>query len=85
MTKKVKKELEERGVWRHIWPVSKRNYKAFAAELKATKPQLMEYSSSANYTIALNKWNEVAHAIAGVLAADNPRFDANRFFDAINS
>ena len=56
--------------------MTKKDYIAIAQAISSQKPA--QGSSGAQF----EQWGDVANAIAGKLADDNPRFDRDRFLKA---
>lgn len=73
--------------------MSKKDYIALAAALARTRPSLADHTTTSaignntmvnhiSYGAACDAWEDVVGAVSDVLAADNPRFDRQRFEDA---
>lgn len=61
--------------------MTRKDYIAIAAALKASRAPLIAGSNVIANDAARRQWYNVVNAMAGVMAAGNPRFVASRFFD----
>lgn len=59
----------------------KRHYLAIAEVLKAHKPEPGQTHDSFA-RVRLTEWEIIVEAIADMFEADNPRFNAEKFYDA---
>lgn len=57
-----------------------KDYRLIAAALHRSKPESDDRSAEDR----LHAWHHIANTCAHSLAADNPRFDFDRFIDACN-
>jgi len=62
--------------------MTRKDYVALAEALHGAKPVPMAYQSAEAWEIGNVYWRECMIAISDVLAADNPRFDRERFIKA---
>lgn len=58
--------------------MTRKHYIAFAAALRATRPNRL-LDGASKYTTAMRQWFSDRDAIADVLQADNGEFDRERF------
>ncbi len=63
---------------------SRRHYNAVATILRDTCPDASDESSGSYWGGKLSEWQTIVWRFANLFANDNPRFDRDRFFRAID-